>query len=307
VGSGHLHPVQQVRDGLPARRDPGQGLRPGKLAAAPATFKSMDFKGNEFKGMKYTIQVAPEDCTGCTPVRGRVPGQGQVEPEAQVARHAPAEAAPGARGRELRVLPGPAGGRSGKVKLDVKGSQFFQPLFELLGRVRGVRRDSLRQAHDAAVRRPAADWQRHRCSSIYGGNLPTAPYTTNPDGRGPAWSNSLFEDNAEFGFGMRLAIDKNLEQARELLVRLAAGLGDELVDPVCCRPTQSTEAGIAEQRTRVAGAGAEARRIRSPEARWLENIADYLVKKSVWIVGGTAGRTTSGTAAWITCWPWDAT
>jgi pyruvate-ferredoxin/flavodoxin oxidoreductase len=123
------------------------------------------------------------------------------------------------------------------------------------------------------------------CSSIYGGNLPTAPYTANPDGRGPAWSNSLFEDNAEFGFGMRLAIDKNLEQAGELLVRLAPTLGDELVTGLL-KADQSTEAGIAEQRSRVVALRRKLAGIQSPEARWLENIADYLVKKSVWVVGG---------------------
>jgi len=123
------------------------------------------------------------------------------------------------------------------------------------------------------------------CSSIYGGNLPTTPYTTNRDGRGPAWSNSLFEDNAEFGLGMRLAVDTLAEQARDLLTRLAPDLDADLVTGLRTAD-QSNEAGIAAQRERVAGLRRRLERLDGPEARRLDLLVDYLVRKSVWIVGG---------------------
>jgi pyruvate-ferredoxin/flavodoxin oxidoreductase len=123
------------------------------------------------------------------------------------------------------------------------------------------------------------------CSSIYGGNLPTTPFTVDPAGRGPAWSNSLFEDNAEFGFGMRLAIDKQAQQAGELLKRMAPQLGGALVDALL-NADQSTEAGIAAQRERVAALRQQLAGLATPEARWVEKIAEYLVRKTVWIMGG---------------------
>ncbi len=123
------------------------------------------------------------------------------------------------------------------------------------------------------------------CSSIYGGNLPTTPYTVNRDGRGPAWSNSLFEDNAEFSFGMRLAVDKQAEQAREMLVRMASSIGESLVDALV-KADQTSEAGIAEQRARVVELKKKLVAMRTPEAAWLHHLADYLVRKSVWAIGG---------------------
>ena len=123
------------------------------------------------------------------------------------------------------------------------------------------------------------------CSSIYGGNLPTTPYTTNRDGRGPAWSNSLFEDNAEFGFGFRMALDAHVATARGLLHVLAPQVGDGLVAALL-DADQSSEAGIAEQRKRVEALRRQLAGIPAVEARRLETLADYLVKKSVWLVGG---------------------
>src|SRR5262249_4344656 len=123
------------------------------------------------------------------------------------------------------------------------------------------------------------------CSSIYGGNLPTTPYTTNREGRGPAWSNSLFEDNAEFGFGFRMALDAHVTTARSLLQTLAPQLGDGLAAALL-DADQSGEAGIAEQRRRVQALRSRLAGIGAAEARRLETLADYLVKKSVWLVGG---------------------
>jgi pyruvate-ferredoxin/flavodoxin oxidoreductase len=123
------------------------------------------------------------------------------------------------------------------------------------------------------------------CSSIYGGNLPTTPYTTNRDGRGPAWSNSLFEDNAEFGFGFRMALDAHVATARSLLHALAPQVGDSLVEAIL-DADQTSEAGIAEQRRRIEALRPRLAGLAVPEARRLETLADYLVKKSVWLVGG---------------------
>ncbi len=123
------------------------------------------------------------------------------------------------------------------------------------------------------------------CSSIYGGNLPTTPYTFNADGRGPAWSNSLFEDNAEFGLGMRLTIDKFVEMAQELVVKLSDKIGKELADNLV-NASQKTEADLAEQRARVVELKKKLEKIDTPEARNLLSVADYLVRKSVWILGG---------------------
>jgi pyruvate-ferredoxin/flavodoxin oxidoreductase len=256
-----------------------------RLAGAPGTFKSMDFKGNEFKGMKYTIQVAPEDCTGCTLCAVVCPAKDKSNP-----RHKSLDMHPQRPLREPEAanfaffLSLPEVDR-GKVKLDVKGAQFFQPLFEFSGACAACGETPYVKLMTQLFGDRLLVANATGCSSIYGGNLPTAPYTTNPDGRGPAWSNSLFEDNAEFGFGMRLAVDKNLEQASELLARLAGAIGDELVAGLL-KADQSTEAGIAEQRQRVVALRQKLAGIKSPEARWLENIADFLAKKSVWIVGG---------------------
>jgi len=123
------------------------------------------------------------------------------------------------------------------------------------------------------------------CSSIYGGNLPTTPYTTNPEGRGPAWNNSLFEDNAEFGLGMRVAIDKQREQARELLTALREQLNGVLVDEIL-NADESNETGIHEQRQRVQQLRTQLTKLATPEATHLGELADNLVRKSVWIIGG---------------------
>ncbi len=258
---------------------------PAELSGAPETFKSIDYKGGEFKGMKYTIQVAPEDCTGCSICVMVCPAKDKANP-----KHKSIDMAPQRPLREAEVgnydffLNLPEVDRS-KVKPDVKGTQFFQPLFEYSGACAACGETPYVKLLTQLYGDRLLVANATGCSSIYGGNLPTTPYAQNRDGRGPAWSNSLFEDNAEFGFGYRLAIDKNQEQAHELLRLLAGQIGQPLVDALISAD-QSTEAGIAAQRVRVD----ELRRVLAPigslEARWLERIADYLVRKSVWIVGG---------------------
>ena len=255
------------------------------LKAAPETFKSIDFKGNEFKGMKYTIQVAPEDCTGCSICVMVCPAKDKANP-----KHKSIDMAPQRPLREAEVknfdffLDLPEVDRT-KVKADVKGTQFFQPLFEYSGACAACGETPYVKLLTQLYGDRLLVANATGCSSIYSGNLPTTPYAQNRDGRGPAWSNSLFEDNAEFGFGYRLAIDKNEEQGHELLRKLAGQVGEPLVTAIISAD-QSTEAGIAAQRVRVIELRKKLAAVPSLEARWLEKIADYLVRKSVWIVGG---------------------
>jgi pyruvate-ferredoxin/flavodoxin oxidoreductase len=171
------------------------------------------------------------------------------------------------------------------LKLDVKGSQLLEPLFEFSGCCAGCGETPYVKLLSQLFGDRALIANATGCSSIYGGNLPTTPYTTNGEGRGPAWCNSLFEDNAEFGFGMRLALDKHKEQAAELLRLLAPKVGDELANAILAADL-STEAGVFAQRERVAALQQKLAKLRSSEAKRLVALADYLVKKSVWILGG---------------------
>ena len=264
---------------------------PQELASSPATFKSIDFKAAEWKGKKYTIQVAPEDCTGCTLCVQVCPAKSKSNP-----RHKAIDMIPVAPDSERRdaeranyafFLDLPELDRA-HVRLDVRGSQFLEPLFEYSGACAGCGETPYIKLVTQLFGDRALIANATGCSSIYGGNLPTTPYTTNRDGRGPAWANSLFEDNAEFGLGMRLAVDQHVAQARALLTSLSSvtpAITEVLVDALLTAE-QAGEAGIAAQRQRVAELKRALAGVASPEARRLELLADYLVKKSVWIVGG---------------------
>jgi pyruvate-ferredoxin/flavodoxin oxidoreductase len=258
---------------------------PEQLSGAPATFKSVDYKAGEFKGAKYTIQVAPEDCTGCSLCAMVCPAKDKGNP-----KHKSLDMQPQPPLRETErenyrfFLALPESDRTG-VRIDVKTAQFFEPLFEYSGACAGCGETPYIKLLTQLFGDRTLIANATGCSSIYGGNLPTTPYTTNRDGRGPAWSNSLFEDNAEFGFGFRLAIDKHSEQARDLVTRLAPGLGAVLADELL-QANQDSEAGIAAQRQRVMALRQKLASLTSPEAQRLAILADYLVKKSVWIVGG---------------------
>ncbi|HET6440012.1 MAG TPA: pyruvate:ferredoxin (flavodoxin) oxidoreductase [Anaeromyxobacter sp.] len=256
-----------------------------KLSGAPASFKSMDFKSSEVKGAKYTVQVAPEDCTGCGLCVDFCPGVSKKEPEKRALVMKPIEdlRQPEAKNWEF-FLGLPLADRT-KLKLDVKGTQFLEPLFEFSGACTGCGETPYLKLLTQLVGDRLMIGNATGCTSIFGGNLPTTPYCQNAEGRGPTWSNSLFEDNAEFGYGMRLAVDKQAEFARELLARFAPRLGDELVKGLV-EADQSTEAGIAAQRERVKALRAKLANLPEPEARRLSDLADQLVKKSIWIVGG---------------------
>ncbi|HZT75903.1 MAG TPA: pyruvate:ferredoxin (flavodoxin) oxidoreductase [Vicinamibacterales bacterium] len=243
------------------------------LASAPATFKHVAFKSHDLPG-QYTVQVGPEDCTGCTLCVEMCPA---VDKKTQ--RRA-IEMAPQAPLREAEhenyafFLALPEVDRT-KIKADVKSVQFLEPLFEYSGACAGCGETPYIKLMTQLFGDRAVIANATGCSSIYGGNLPTTPYTTNRDGRGPAWANSLFEDNAEFGLGIRLSVDQHERRARARVQALAAQLPDGLADALL-QADQSSEAGIKAQRDRVA----QLKRIVDDE------LFDYLVKKSVWIVGG---------------------
>jgi len=256
------------------------------LAGVPATFKGVPYKGNGFKGQRYTIQVAPEDCTGCTLCVNVCPAKDRTNP-----RHKAIDMAPQAPIREAERenyafflgLPDP---RPGSLpKTDHKTSQFLEPLFEYSGACSGCGETPYIKLLTQLFGDRALIANATGCSSIYGGNLPTTPYTTNREGRGPAWANSLFEDNAEFGLGMRLGVDSHAREALALVGRLAPQVGDRLATEIR-DADQSTEAGVDAQRERVRALKSELARLSGQDVTRLDQLADYLVKKTVWLVGG---------------------
>ncbi|MFA3781752.1 pyruvate:ferredoxin (flavodoxin) oxidoreductase [Melioribacteraceae bacterium 4301-Me] len=257
------------------------------LKNAPPTFKYMDAKGREFpENSAYTIQVAVEDCTGCELCYEVCPVKNKKETRLKALNMAPQIPL---RAQEKVnydfFLSLPEFDRT-KVNLTtVKGCQLLEPLFEYSGACSGCGETPYIKLVTQLFGDRAVVANATGCSSIYGGNLPTTPWAVNKEGRGPAWSNSLFEDNAEFGFGMRLAIDRHNQFAKELLIKLQDKLGNEFVESIL-NADQKDEVGIYEQRKRIVELKAKLEQINTFEAKKLLEIADYLVKKSVWIIGG---------------------
>ncbi|MFH1144286.1 MAG: pyruvate:ferredoxin (flavodoxin) oxidoreductase [Candidatus Eisenbacteria bacterium] len=259
---------------------------PGLLANAPAGFRSADYKAPDLRGMKFTIQVAPEDCTGCGLCIEACPAKDKTNPRERALVMQPQMERLEVERGYYEFFEGLPWADRGKVKPEtVKGSQMLEPLFEYSSCCAGCGETPYIKLLTQLFGDRAMMSNATGCSSIYGGNLPTTPYAVNADGRGPAWNNSLFEDNAEFGFGFRLALDKHAQQAAELLRPLAGELGETVVTGIL-EADQSTEAGIHAQRERVAELKKRLPALKKSEARRLLELADYLVKKSVWIVGG---------------------
>jgi len=256
------------------------------LAKAPEGWKSMTFKAEPFKGKKYTLQVAAEDCTGCKLCVEVCPAKDKANPRHKsLDMHPQRPLRDAERERFAFFLSIPEADRK-LVKLDVKGSQLLQPLFEFSGACPGCGETPYLKLMSQLFGDRALIGNATGCSSIYGGNLPTTPYAINSDGRGPAWSNSLFEDNAEFGFGMRLSVDAHEGYAKLLLERLASQVGQQLVDALLSAE-QNDEKGIEDQRARVAELKKKLMTVpASRDVVHLLTLADYLVKKSVWLVGG---------------------
>jgi len=256
------------------------------LEGAPATFKSTEARDKEWQGMKYTIQVAPEDCTGCGICVDVCPAKNKSETRLKAINMTPQPPlrAPERDNWEFFLKIPELDRRNIKVT-NIRQQQVQEPLFEFSGACSGCGETPYLKLLSQLFGDRAVIANATGCSSIYGGNLPTTPWTKNADGRGPAWSNSLFEDNAEFGLGFRLSIDKQTEFAQELVRRLGSTIGEQLATALLASP-QKDEADIFEQRQRVDLLKEKLRGMNSPEARQLLVLADMLVKKSVWIVGG---------------------
>ncbi len=263
----------------------------GKLLKdAPATFKSTDCKIPEMAGKKYTVQVAPEDCTGCGACAHNCPGKDKAKAEHKALDmhfQAPLRASEAENFDFFLKLPDVD---ATQVKLDsLRSNQLIRPLFEFSGACAGCGETPYLKLLTQLFGDRMMVANATGCSSIYGGNLPTTPYAQRADGRGPSWSNSLFEDNAEFGFGMRLTVDQFNKAALEYVATLAADkafaanakLFKEIISA-----DQSTQAGIEAQRGRVEQLKAALKGSKNATAKLLIPIADYLVKKSVWCIGG---------------------
>lgn len=259
------------------------------LADAPAGFETIPYKGREFPGGRYRLQASPADCTGCTLCVAVCPaeekdGPGNEKGGRKALEMRPVQALAGQQEafdffRSLPAIPRES------VPVTVKHSQLLEPLFEFSGACAGCGETPYIKMLTQLFGDRMVMANATGCSSIYGGNLPTTPYTTDASGHGPAWANSLFEDNAEFGLGLRVAIDGMAEQARDTLALLSAQLEPGLVTELL-EADQHDSAGIAAQRTRVATLMAQLAPLKDPLARRLEQLADYLVRKCVWIVGG---------------------
>jgi pyruvate-ferredoxin/flavodoxin oxidoreductase len=257
-----------------------------ELEGAPATFKSCAARDKEWADMKYTIQVAPEDCTGCGVCVDVCPVKNKSEVRLKAINMVPQPPlrAPESENWEFFLKIPELDRRRIKVGT-IRQQQVQEPLFEFSGACSGCGETPYLKLVSQLFGDRAVVANATGCSSIYGGNLPTTPWAKNADGRGPAWSNSLFEDNAEFGLGFRASIDKQTEFAQELLRRMAGQVGEELVTAIVSAK-QKDEADIYEQRQRVEILKEKLQRLNSPEAKQLLAVADMLVKKSVWIVGG---------------------
>ncbi|MEI8032068.1 MAG: pyruvate:ferredoxin (flavodoxin) oxidoreductase [Chlorobiaceae bacterium] len=258
----------------------------GYLGNAPHTFKSTQAKGASWEGMSYTIQVAPEDCTGCDVCAHICPGRDRQNPDRKALTMSPY-----APLREAEIdnwnyyLNIPDFDRTKINNKLIKEQQLQVPLFEFSGACAGCGETPYIKLMTQLFGDRLVIGNATGCSSIYGGNLPTTPYTTNAAGLGPAWSNSLFEDTAEFALGFRISIDKQREYAEELLRRLSSVIGDSLTGEIL-GAQELTEPDIFEQRKRVAILKEKLLQVDSPDARNLLSLADMLVKKSVWGVGG---------------------
>ncbi|MBI5385999.1 MAG: pyruvate:ferredoxin (flavodoxin) oxidoreductase [Verrucomicrobia bacterium] len=263
-----------------------KAYEPKYLEGAPATFKSTDARSPEWKGLKWTLQVAPEDCTGCILCVEVCPAKNKTEAKLKAINMRPqAPIRFSERDNYNFFLALPELDRR-KVKVgQLRQQQVMQPLFEYSGACAGCGETPYLKLLTQLFGDRVVAANATGCSSIYGGNLPTTPYAKDKNGRGPTWNNSLFEDTAEFGLGFRVSLDKQQEFGGELLRKLAPKLGDDFVNAIITA-NQTDEAGIYEQRERVAALKQKLAGDTSSEAKMLLAVADNLVRRSVWIIGG---------------------
>jgi len=259
---------------------------PELAAKAPSTWKSAKPKWKGSEEDLYTLMIAPEDCTGCGLCVETCPAKSKSDSSKKAINMAPQEPLRETERANWEFFQAiPEVDREKVNHNTVKDLQLLQPLFEFSGACAGCGETAYVKLMTQLFGDRLFIANATGCSSIYGGNLPTTPYTTNSNGRGPTWSNSLFEDNAEFGFGMRLAVDQQKNYAELLVKNLASVIGDDLVTALLTA-SQKTEAEINAQRDRVTALKAKLASLTSSEAKNLASIADALVRKSVWILGG---------------------
>ncbi len=257
------------------------------LEKAPRTFKHVFSKsGNWKEGYSYTVQVAPEDCTGCGLCVENCPGKDKTDPSIHAIMLQPQPPLREQEAENFRFfLDIPHFDRADVPLTTVKNSQMFEPLFEFSGACGGCGETPYIRLVSQLFGDRMIVANATGCSSIYGGNLPTTPWAVNGEGRGPAWSNSLFEDNAEFGLGMRFTLDKFNEFAKELLQKKADVVGKELAEEIL-NASQKTEGEIRDQRARVAKLKNNLEGTKDADLLQLQSLADYLIRKTVWIMGG---------------------
>ena len=258
----------------------------GLLKDAPATFKSKDANWKNFAGMKYTVQIAPEDCIGCGLCVYNCPAKNKADASKKaINMHEQLPLRAAERDNWEFFLGIPDVNRNELNHASVKDVQLLHPLFEFSGACGGCGETPYLKLLSSLFGDRALIANATGCSSIYGGNLPTTPWTVNEDGRGPAWNNSLFEDAAEFGLGYRLTLDKHREFAVEILNKLSGELGDDFVKKIIEAP-QNDEKEIHDQRGRVEILKEKLLWMETAESVELLSVADTLVKKSVWLIGG---------------------
>jgi pyruvate-ferredoxin/flavodoxin oxidoreductase len=259
---------------------------PEALAEAPEDFLSKEFRSRELPEHRLTIQVAPDDCTGCGVCVEVCPARSKQEVRLKAIHMEPAREHRESERENFAFFLGlPELDPARLEPSQVKAAQTREPLFEFSGACAGCGETPYLKLLSQLFGDRLLVANATGCSSIYGGNLPTTPWTTNRDGRGPAWANSLFEDNAEFGFGLRLALERQAEEARRLLAELAPEVGDALAAEILAE-TSGDERALAAQRARVAELERRLAALDSKPARRLASLAGDLVRKSVWIVGG---------------------
>lgn len=260
--------------------------QPEHLDNAPQTFESLDWKLADFPDHKYTLQVAPEDCTGCSLCVQVCPAKDKANPSQKaINMQSCSENVDVQRENYDYFLKLPEIDRTKVQRINIKGSQLFQPLFEYSGACAGCGETPYIKLLSQLFGDHLMIANATGCSSIYGGNLPTTPYCVNSEGRGPSWANSLFEDNAEFGLGMRLAVDSHRKQAQELLIDYPNGIDDELRQKIL-QAEQNNDEELFSQRQRIEELKNKLSKSHALEANRLEQFSDYLAKKSVWIIGG---------------------
>jgi pyruvate-ferredoxin/flavodoxin oxidoreductase len=257
-----------------------------RLDGAPSGFQAAPINARGFPGVRFTLSIAVEDCTGCGLCVEACPASSPVEPETRAINMRDKDGLVAAARDNLTFFEAlPVNRRAGIDFANVRGVQFLEPLFAYSGACAGCGETPYLKLLSQLFGDRMMVANATGCSSIYGGNLPVTPWSANGDGRGPAWSNSLFEDDAEFGLGFRIAADAHLANAARLARELAGELGSDLVDAVLGAP-QHRESEILAQRDRVAELTRRARTLSNEKARHLLSVIDHFVRRSVWIVGG---------------------